>query len=658
MTGRTPTLVQSWTRFHNRRAFAPRCRAFCPTSLSAILRLRIVAASISPSNASHPSSRRFLIVLSSLDNVDQARTLVDPNVMDAQGSTAIDWYELSPDGRLVAVSLSRGGSEAGDVYVYDVETGRQTHEVIPRVNTGTAGGDLAWAPDGSGFYYTRHPRGEERPLEDRNFYQQLYYHRLGTETANDRYELGREFPRIAEIELEMHNTSGALLASIQNGDSGQFAHYIRSAGGVWKQFSSFDDDIVQATFGANGEVFLISRQNAPRGKILCMPCDTLDIAAARTVVSESDDTIVTSFYHSPPSMLATATRLYVNYQLGGPSEVRVFDYNGQRLDGPRQSPVSSVDGLTTLEGDDILFRSESYVAPPAYHWYQPAAKATLLTGLRTESPVDFSAVEVVREFATSKDGTRVPVNILFPPTARRDGSDPILVYGYGGFAISLTPSFDPLRHLLLANGVTYAVANLRGGSEYGEQWHRQGNLTRKQNVFDDFAAVIEHVVQRGYAARDRVAIMGGSNGGLLMGATLTQHPELVRAVVSFVGIYDMLRVELSANGSFNIPEFGSVKVPEQFRALRGYSPYHNVRDGQPYPAVLFLTGANDPRVDPMQSRKMTARLQAANGAKTPILLRTSASSGHGHGTSLDERIDQYTDVYAFLFQQLRVALAR
>jgi prolyl oligopeptidase len=198
------------------------------------------------------------------------------------------------------------------------------------------------------------------------------------------------------------------------------------------------------------------------------------------------------------------------------------------------------------------------------------------------------------------------------------------------------------------------VANLRGGGEYGEQWHQQGNLTNKQNVFDDFVAVIRHVVERGYAAADRVAVMGGSNGGLLMGATLTQHPEMLRAVVSFVGIYDMLRVELSPNGSFNIPEYGTVKDPRQFLALHAYSPYHNVRSGVRFPAILFLTGANDPRVDPMQSRKMIARLQAANGADSPILLRTSADSGHGHGTPLAERIAQYTDVFAFLFQHLGV----
>jgi prolyl oligopeptidase len=208
--------------------------------------------------------------------------------------------------------------------------------------------------------------------------------------------------------------------------------------------------------------------------------------------------------------------------------------------------------------------------------------------------------------------------------------------------------------LLLDQGFVFADTNLRGGGEYGEKWHRQGNLANKQNVFDDFAAALRHMIKRGYTSSERLAIMGGSNGGLLMGATMVQNPSLVKAVVSYVGIYDMLRVELSPNGAFNIPEFGTVKDPELFKALFAYSPYHNVKDGTKYPATLFLTGANDPRVDPMQSRKMTARLQAATASSAPILLRTSGDTGHGGDTALAEQIAETVDVYAFLFDQLGV----
>ncbi len=226
--------------------------------------------------------------------------------------------------------------------------------------------------------------------------------------------------------------------------------------------------------------------------------------------------------------------------------------------------------------------------------------------------------------------------------------------GYGGYGVNIEPYFNPLRALYLDNGVIFVVTNLRGGGELGEDWHRAGMLTNKQNVFDDFAAVLRWVVEQRYTSRDRLAIVGGSNGGLLMGATVTQHPELAHAAVSFVGIYDMLRVELSPNGAFNTTEFGTVTDEAQFRALYAYSPYHAVREGTRYPAILMTTGANDPRVEPWHSRKMIARLQAANAADRPILLRTSDASGHGMGTALSEEIAEATDVFAFLFSELRV----
>ncbi|HLJ09654.1 MAG TPA: prolyl oligopeptidase family serine peptidase [Planctomycetaceae bacterium] len=604
-----------------------------------------------------PKQQPFLIVVPSLDSLESlagTRILVDPNAIDSKGATSIDWYVPSPDGKLAAVSLSHAGAEVGDVHVYETSSGRQVHEVIPRVNTGTAGGDLAWMPDGSGFFYTRHPREGERPPADIDFYQQAYFHKLGTPTEEDRYEIGKDFPRVAEIEFTMHEKSGTLLATVQNGDGGEFAHYLRSSDGTWKRLADFADRVIQAAFDRDGDLFFISRVGAPRGKIVRVPLSNPDLGGAKTIVPEGPDTIVTSFYHAPPSLLATEKRLFVVYQLGGPSELRVFDLEGNRLEGPRQLALSAVGGLTKLDGDDVLFSNMSYVEPLAYRRFRADSGKTEPTGLATKSPVAFSGVEVVREFAISKDGTKVPVNIMLPAGAKRDGANPMLVTGYGGYGVNLTPAFSAVRKVLLEQGVILAVANLRGGGEYGEPWHLQGNLTKKQNVFDDFAAVLRHVVDRRYTSREKLAIEGGSNGGLLMGATLTQHPELVKAVVSHVGIYDMLRVELSPNGVFNIAEFGTVAKADQFRALYAYSPYHHVVEGARYPAVLFLTGANDPRVDPMQSRKMTARLQAASSADATVLLRTSSDSGQGAGTALSERIEQTVDVDAFLFEELGV----
>jgi prolyl oligopeptidase len=590
------------------------------------------------------------------DQPDKARVLIDPGELDKKGTTAIDWYVPSPDGKLIAVSLSKGGTETGDVHIYDTATAKEQFEVVPRVNGGTAGGSMAWAPDGKGFFYTRYPRGNERPAADIDFYQQVYYHTLGTPTERDRYEMGKDLPRIAEIKLDMDDATGRVLATVQNGDGGEFAFFLRETNGDWQQFSTFKDKIVQAAFGRHDDLFLISLEAAPRGKLLRMSTSNLDPAKAKVVVPEGPDTIVVDFpgYSSRQTVLPTANRLYVTYQLGGPTALRCFDFDGKPLDAPKQLPISTVGGLAHLTGDDILFSNGSYVEPRNVYEYKAAANETVKLPLTTPPPVDMSNVEVVREFATSKDGTKVPVNIMIPKGAKRDGSNPCIVTGYGGYGVNRVPAFRPEQRILFDHGFILAEANLRGGGEFGDAWHRAGNLTKKQNVFDDFAAVLQHMIDQKYTSPEHLAIIGGSNGGLLMGATLTQHPNLMKAVVSYVGIYDMLRVELSPNGAFNVPEFGTVKDEKQFRAMLAYSPYQHVKDGVKYPAVLFLTGANDPRVDPMQSRKMTARLQAATASGRPVLLRTSASSGHGLDTSLSERIEEDVDVYAFLFAQLGV----
>jgi len=290
-------------------------------------------------------------------------------------------------------------------------------------------------------------------------------------------------------------------------------------------------------------------------------------------------------------------------------------------------------------------------------FYRLSAGRSTPTALVVTSPVKFDDVEVVRTFASSRDGTRVPVNIIGKKGLRRDGSNPALLYGYGGYGVSLTPRFlGGSRRVWFDGGGVYAIANIRGGGEYGEEWHQQGMLTRKQNVFDDFIAAAELLVNQKYTQPGRLAIQGGSNGGLLMGAALTQRPDLFHAVVAQVGIFDMLRVELDPNGQFNITEFGTVQDPEQFRALYAYSPYHRVRDGVKYPAVFFSTGENDGRVNPLNSRKMAARLQAATASGLPVFLVTTGAAGHGQGSPLKVQIDQMADYLAFLFDQLGMTL--
>ncbi len=587
-----------------------------------------------------PKQQPFLVVMKSAMAPDQARALVDPNALDPSSATTIDWFVPSLDGKLVAVSLSKNGSEEGTVHVYDVATGKERGEPIPDAHRGTGGGSVAWTA--KGFYYTRYPREGERPREDRDFYQQVYFHTLDAPVAKDTYAIGKDFPRIAEILLSTSDDGRYVLANVANGDGGEHAFYVL-ANGTWTKNSDFPDKLVQGAFGRDDHIYLLSRAGAPRGKLVRISATLPQLAKAQVVVPEGDGSI--------ESFEASATRLWVKRIAGGPSTLEWYPLGGGKGTPVAIPAVSTVGQIAHLAGDDILFRDSSYVVPPL--WFQMSAKdrEPKKTGMFVTSPVEFSDVEVVQTTCTSKDGTKVPIAIARKKDAPKPG--PTLLNGYGGYGINQEPHFLGSLRIWLDAGGTFAIASLRGGGENGETWHEQGKLTHKQNVFDDFVACAQ-LLHDGYAGKDQLAIIGGSNGGLLMGAALTQHTDLFRAVVSRVGIYDMLRVELAPNGAFNVTEFGTVKDQAQFDALYAYSPYHHVVDGTAYPAVLMMTGAHDPRVDPYHSRKMTARLQAASSSGRPILLRTSGSTGHGMGTPLGEAINQQTDLFAFLFEQLGV----
>lgn len=596
-----------------------------------------------------PKEQPCIVTLDSPDDLSTEHTVLDPNTLDTSGTTSFDFYVPSRDGKLLAVSLSKGGSEDGTAYVFETATGRKLDDVVPRVNFPTASGSIAWNRNGTGFYYTRYPQGNERPAEDMNFYQQVYFHTLGTPASHDRYVTGKDFPRIAEITLTMSDDGTYLLVSVANGDGGDFAFHLMGPGGRWTQIARFDDGVKAVVFGKDGKLYLRSYKDAPRGKVLTVPVPRPLLASAKTIVPESGAVIT--------SILVTGDRLYVRDLIGGPSQVRVFDLGGMFRGMLPTAPVATIGGLVAMKENQILYGTETYLENFAYFKYDPKTNGAARTRLVNSSGVEYADCEAVRDSATSKDGTKIPINIVRRKGTANDGKNPLILYGYGGFGISEVPEFSPTLRLWLDQGGIYVDANLRGGGEFGEAWHEAGKLTKKQNVFDDFIACAEYLIAKKYTSPPHLAIEGGSNGGLLMGAALTQRPDLFRAVVSFVGVYDMLRVELFPNGAFNVTEFGTVKDPDQFKALYAYSPYHHVVDGRKYPAVLMLTGDNDGRVDPANSRKMTARLQAASDSPSPVLLRTSPASGHGFGSSLDVRIAQDADVYAFLFDQLGIQAA-
>jgi len=603
-----------------------------------------------------PRQQPMVAVLTRAADPAQVRVIVDPNALNPKGTTAIDWFVPSPNGSLVAVSLSDNGSEDGSIHIFDVASRAQVGEVIARAQYPTAGGSLAWRADSKGFWYTRYP-GLERPPEERHFFQKLYFHRLGDPPSRDAIVLGQELPKVAEIYVDNRFNPSVTLVTVANGDGGEFAHYVIRKDGVARQVTHFEDRVVAATIGPDNCLYLVSRKDAPRGKLLKLEPGDLELAHAKLIVPESEYVMQTGGEFGGEPVVVTANALYVRELVGGPSRVAAFNHEGAALGTVALPDLASVDEVEPLGDGTLLYSIKTYLRPAYFSRYSEASGNAVETKLAQTSPVSFLDAEVVREFATSKDGTQVPLNIVRRKGLVLDGTHPALLNGYGGYGVSLTPHFlGPDVRLWLDAGGVFVIANLRGGGEYGEQWHRQGALTFKQNVFDDFAAAARHLVAQKYTSSEHLAIVGRSNGGLLMGAALTQHPELFRAVVSRVGIYDMLRVELDPNGTFNTTEFGTVKNVDQFRALFAYSPYHQVTDDSKYPAVFMATGEHDGRVNPMQSRKMAARLQAATVSGRPILLSINAHAGHGIGSSLSIRVNQMADAYAFLFDQLGMNL--
>lgn len=603
----------------------------------------------------------WIVTMDASVDPSSRKDLLDPNVMDPSGHTSIDWFVPSPDGSKIAVSLSTNGSEDGTLHVYDVATAKEIDAPITRVQYPTGGGAVAWTADGSGFWYTRYP-GEDAPETERHFNMAVYFHKLGVTPASDTLALSAKdgLPRTGEVFLDDRSGGRAVLASVQLGDGGQWQQYVLREGQPALNVAAYEDRIVAGAIAKDGTIYGLSRKDAPMGKVLKLVAPyTGGFAAAKTIIAPLTEAAIVDGGEFGSPLAVDADRLFVTRISGGPVEVGVYDLDGGHAATLPAPDIAAINEVEPMLNGDVLYSVGTFVDPPYFVRWSPKTGQGVKTALAMTSPVSYADAEVKRVFATSKDGTKVPLNIIARKGTKLDGKNPVLLYGYGGYGVNMTPSFSGgFRRTWLDAGGIYVLANIRGGGEYGDAWHTGGALTHKQNVFDDFDAAGETLIKLGYTSHDHLALLGGSNGGLLMGATITQHPGLARAVVSAVGIYDMMRVELDPNGAFNITEFGSVKDPAQFKALYAYSPYHHVAPGTKYPAVLMMTGANDGRVNPLHSRKFTAALQAAQADPAhPILLRTSQTSGHGIGSSLDEQISQLTDQTMFLLDQLGLSTA-
>ncbi len=592
-----------------------------------------------------PKQQPFLVTLTPVDKPNAEKVLVDPTTIDPSGSTSIDCYVASPDGLKVAVSLSKGGREGGSIRVFDVGTGREIAEVVPQGAGRYKGKSIAWNAGATGFFYTRYPAEGEGKPEDRGFFQKVYFHKLYAPIKDDAPVIDK-LPRLAQVDLETSGDGKFVTARVESGYGGPTEHHIFRQGSGFTKVADVGDEVEKTAVGPDGDLWIISKKDAPRGKVLRTSAWKPVLAKAEVVVPESEGVLL--------DVIPTLQRIYVRSSAGGPSEMRFFDLKGKAGGVVPILPVSSVHEVVLLQEGDLYFENESYIEASAWYRFRAGSGKVEKTAMAQPATADFSDATVVREACTSKDGTKIPLSILRRKDAKLDGKNPTILTGQGGFGVVVSPDYDPTRRAWLDVGGVVAVANLRGGGENGDAWHKAGMLAQKQNVFDDLFACAERLLELKISKSDKLVLLGAPQSPLLVGAALTQRPEMFRAVVARGGIYDMLRLEGTPNGAYDVPEYGTVADDKQFKALFGYSPYHRVEDGKSYPATLFLTGENDPRGDPSHARKMAARLLAATSAKSPILLRSSGDTGRGVGTPLDHAVLEAVDVYTFLFHVLGI----
>ncbi len=573
------------------------------------------------------------------DGDEPERVLVDVNGIDP-ATRAVDWWFPSEDGLRVAYGTSDDGSEESTLRIRDVASGTD----LPDVIAGTRACSLAWTPEGDGFYYTRYPRPGEVPAGEEPYHRAVFHHRLGDDPARDRKRFGegRDWTDWPGVDLSPDGRWLAITVS-QGWTKSELWLADTRTGGAAVPVAAGEDARFEIVEVRDDRLYVLTTSGASRGRIVAIDPRHPERTHWRLIVPPSDEVIQQAVGFQGGLAVASLHDAAARLRLFGP-------------DGQPHSeiPLPGLGALTGLSGsrdsDEIHFGFTGFFAPTTIFSARVGHAPRVWRAI--PSPIDASAFQVERVMVTSRDGTRVPLFLVQRKGTPRDGDRPTLLYGYGGFTVSMLPSWSPSIVPFLEAGGVYALAVLRGGGEYGEEWHRAGMLDRKQNVFDDFLAAAQRLVDDRVTRPQRLAISGGSNGGLLVGAALTQRPDLFRAVICKVPLLDMLRYHKFRIAQLWIPEYGSPDDPEAARWLAAYSPYHHVRDGVAYPAVFLQTAESDTRVDPMHARKMAARLQAANAGSHPILLEVQSRAGHGAGKPLDKVIAEAVDTWSFTFAEL------
>jgi prolyl oligopeptidase len=578
---------------------------------------------------------------------DEDRVLVDVNKLSADGTVALDWWFVSEDGKYVAYGTSASGSEESTLHIIESATGKVLPDTIDR----TRFASVAWMKDSSAFYYTRHPKKGEVPDGEEVYHVKVFYHQIGSDPTKDPLIFG-DRPNPQDIpNVTLSEDDRWLLINVEHG---------------WTRTEMYLQDLqtknppLEITTGRDflygaeffeGKLYITTNEDAPHYRVFVADATNAKRDSWKELIPQTDAVL--------QSASVTGGKLLAQYEHNATSELKLFGLDGKKLADiplPALGDVFSTSGR--YDRKEIFFGFQSFTVPPSVYRVDLTDMKSSLWAKVDAPSIDPSTYDVQQVWYTSKDGTKVPMFVVNKKGIEKNGKNPTLLTGYGGFNISLKPTFNRSMYLWMEHGGIYAVANLRGGSEFGEDWHRAGMLEKKQNVFDDFIAAGEYLIAQKYTDKDHLAIQGGSNGGLLMGAMITQRPDLFRAVVCAVPLLDMLRYQNFQIAKLWIPEYGSAEDAKQFEWLYAYSPYHHVKAGQEYPAILFMTGDTDTRVDPMHAKKMAALMQAEakNGAsqQKPILLRIETKAGHGQGKPVTKQIEENTDMYSFLFWQLGV----
>jgi len=577
-------------------------------------------------------------------------TLLDPNILSEDGTVALSTLAVADNGRLLAYGTAASGSDWEEFRVRDVVTARDLSDHLKWIKFSGA----SWTKDGAGFFYSRYPEPTDKALTDVNRFQRLYYHRLGTDQAQDVLVYERPDQPDWGMNAEVTDDGRYAVLTVWLGTDRRNRVYYRDlkdprhpriTGEVVRLLDDFDASY--AFVGNDGPVFyFLTDLDAPRKRVIAIDTRHPERGRWRELIPQGQDVL--------EGVHIIHDTFVANYMHDASSRLRLFALDGRMLKDLELPTLGSIGSISGERKDDEMFYAfTSFLYPTTIFRYDFKSGATSVFKAPT---IDFdpSRYETKQVFYTSKDGTRVPMFITYKKGLTLDGSNPTYLYGYGGFDISLTPSFSVAMLVWLEMGGVYAVPNLRGGGEYGEEWHQGGMHEKKQNVFDDFIAAAEYLMAQRYTSPAKLAIAGGSNGGLLVGAAMTQRPELFGAALPAVGVMDMLRFHKFTIGWAWVTDYGSADSAAQFPYLYKYSPLHNIRAGTRYPATLVTTADHDDRVVPGHSFKFTATLQAAQAGPQPVLIEIETKAGHGAGKPTSKLIEEQADRFAFLVRNLGI----